>query len=473
MLFNKDYARFSAMVEKLDALLVDSHLETMAVDFAMEGFEESSARQRASRAGFAVKALRFELLRMSLSNLSFRQLSCRIAGSDLLADFCGVRRLLGIRGTSKSTLERVSKFFRADQVRWMQQVLTEMIGEEDRAGEVGLSAPLDMTVCLVDTTCLEANIHFPVDWVLLRDVTRTLIKAIILIRGEGLLQRMPFTAQVFARQMNRLCIQMTHSSRRRRAQRERKRIFRSMKKLLVRIGEHARRHSQLLESAYEQTRFSLAQARQIIERIEGMLEVLPKVIWQAHERLIGGRLVPSKEKILSVYEPQISVIVRRKAGKEVEFGNTLFVCESPSGLVSDWELYHGKPPAEWRQMLESIDRQERFDLSDPVSEVVADRGFSSKRGCDQLEDRKIFDAVCPRDPARLRDRMGEARFKDLQKRRGSTEARIAIVKQRHARGLRCRGFTHRYLAVAWGMLGHNLWLIAKMLAQQDEPALAA
>ena len=273
--------------------------------------------------------------------------------------------------------------------------------------------------------------------------------------------------------MNRLCIQMTHSSRRRRAQRERKRIFRSMKKLLVRIGEHAGRHAQLLKSAYEQTRFSLAQARQIIERIEGMLEQLPKVIWQAHERLIGGRLVPSKQKILSVYEPQISVIVRRKAGKEVEFGNTLFVCESPSGLVSDWELYHGKPPAEWRQMLESIDRQERFDLSDPVSEVVADRGFSSKRGCDQLEDRKIFDAVCPRDPTRLRQRMGEPHFKDLQKRRGSTEARIAIVKQRHARRLRCRGFTHRYLAVAWGMLGHNLWLIAKMLAQQDEPALAA
>ena len=35
---------------------------------------------------------------MILSNLSFRQLSCRIAGSDLLADFCGVRRLLGVIG---------------------------------------------------------------------------------------------------------------------------------------------------------------------------------------------------------------------------------------------------------------------------------------------------------------------------------------------------------------------------------------
>lgn len=473
VLFNKDYARFRALIEKLDGLLCDSHLEMMAVEFALEGFEEASGHQRRVRAQFGLKALRFEVLRMILSNLSFRQLSCRIAGSDLLADFCGVRRLLGIRGTSKSTLERASKFFRADQVRQMHRVLCEMIGEEDRAEQLGLSEPLDLSVCLVDSTCLEANIHFPVDWVLLRDVTRTLIKAMKLIRDEGLVHRMPFGPQHFAREMNRLCIEMTHSSRRHDGRRRRKRILRSMKKLLVRIGEHARRHAGLLESGYQQTRFSLAQARQIISRIENMLEQLPLVIRQAHERLIGERLVASADKILSVYEPQVGVIVRRKAGKEVEFGNTLFVCETPSGLISDWELYPDKPPPEWRQMLESLDRQERFDLSNPICEVVGDRGFCSKRASAQLKDREIFDALCPRDPIQLTERMNQPRFKALQKRRGSTEARIAIIKQRQAKRLRCRGFTHRYLAVAWGILGHNLWLIAKLLAQEERSALAA
>ena len=125
VLFNKDYARFRALIEKLDGLLCDSHLEMMAVEFALAGFEEASGHQRRVRAQFGLKALRFEVLRMILSNLSFRQLSCRIAGSDLLADFCGVRRLLGIRGASKSTLERASKFFRADHVRQMHRVLCE------------------------------------------------------------------------------------------------------------------------------------------------------------------------------------------------------------------------------------------------------------------------------------------------------------------------------------------------------------
>jgi hypothetical protein len=42
----------------------------------------------------------------------------------------------------------------------------------------------------MDTTCLKANIHHPVDWLLLRDGTRTLIKAIKLIRKHGLKHRM-------------------------------------------------------------------------------------------------------------------------------------------------------------------------------------------------------------------------------------------------------------------------------------------
>ena len=42
----------------------------------------------------------------------------------------------------------------------------------------------------MDTTCLEANVHFPTDWVLLRDAARTVMKATILIRKRGICERM-------------------------------------------------------------------------------------------------------------------------------------------------------------------------------------------------------------------------------------------------------------------------------------------
>jgi hypothetical protein len=57
-----------------------------------------------------------------------------------------------------------------------------------------------------DTTCVKSHIHFPVDWVLLRDATRTLIKAIELIRGQGLKHRMG-DPKKFMRDMNKLCIE--------------------------------------------------------------------------------------------------------------------------------------------------------------------------------------------------------------------------------------------------------------------------
>src|ERR1035438_9459547 len=167
-----------------------SHLESMAMDFAEIGWEGASVREKRARKRFALKALRVEVLRMLLGNMPFRRFSRTVASSDLLADFCGARQIDGIRGVSKSVLERASKLFTAEQVRWMKQVLIEMCGEKDRAKEIGLRAPVVTEICLVDTTCLEANIHFPIDWVLLRDVAGTLLKAIKLIRGAGSRERM-------------------------------------------------------------------------------------------------------------------------------------------------------------------------------------------------------------------------------------------------------------------------------------------
>jgi hypothetical protein len=470
---NKDYAQFREQLEMVDRLLRRSHLETMALDFAMEDYEQASVRQQRARQEFALKALRVEALRTLLGNPSFRELSRTIAASELLADFCGVRRLDGISGIAKSTLDRAAKFFRADQLRWMQQVLLEMCGEADRAGELGLIEPVPMETCLVDSTCLEAPIHFPVDWVLLRDVSRTLLKAVKLIREAGLRCRMPTEPEVFARQMNRRCIAMTHTRRRRDARRARKGVLREMKRLLRTIGEHARRHRERLACDYAQTHYSERQATRIVERIDAMLAQIPAAIKQAHERIIGERPVPNAEKILSVYEPDVQTLVRGKASGEVEFGHTLLLSENRTGLITDWQLYQAAAPAEWRQLEESLQRQNQFDLSTPIQAAATDRGFSTKRLRERLAQDDIYDATCPRDPQELQRRMQEPKFAKLQRRRGSTEARIAILKQRHGQRLRAKGFAHRYLAVAWSVLGHNLWLIARLLADQPPQVQAA
>jgi len=470
---NKDYEQFRDQLAAVNGLLSTAHLEALAMDLAVEGYEKASARQRRVRKQFAMKALRVQVLKSMLGNPSYRSLSQSVARSDLLADFCGVRRIDGIKGVAKSTLERASKFFSRTHVRWMHQLLLEMSAESDRARELGLQRAIEMGEVLIDSTCLEANIHYPTDWVLLRDVSRTLLKATTLIRAAGLCQRMPEEPGHFVRQMNRLCIEMTNTRRKADGQKARKGVLRRMKPLLRTIAGHAKRHRDRLEASWQSTPYSQAQASQIIARIDTMLSQVPTVIKQAHERMIGGRSVSSPDKVLSVYEPDVNVLVRGKAGKEVEFGNTLMIAESMQGLILDWQVYRKAAPAEWRQLQESVQRQNEFDVSTPITAVSTDRGFNSKEGSRELAANEIFDATCPRDPRILKERFAEERFEKLQRRRGSTEARIAIFKQRQARRLRERGFDHRYLAVGWGVLGHNLWIVARLLLAQEKVLEAA
>ena len=457
-----DYDNFRATIERIDRLLIDSEVESQGVDLALERGQPMSVKARQKRANFALKALRMETLRYLLGGISFRHLSRALGSSDLLADFCRVRHIDGIRSISKSTLERASKFFSEEQLRALHRTLTEVVGDADLARQVvGLDKPIDTTICLIDGTCLEVNIHWPTDWVLLKDVAGTLLKAIRLIREKaGLRHRMPIEPEPLARQMNRLCIQMTHSRRRKDSARQRKGILRQMKKLLKRIGEHARSHRELLQACWEQSDYSEKQVQQILTRMERMSELIPVVIKQAHERIIGGRQVKNAEKVLSVYEPDAQVIVRGKAGQEVEFGNTLFLGESVEGYLLDWKLYGSRTPSENEQMQESLQRQNRFNLAEPIAAMCADRGFASQRARRQLAQEGIYDALCPRDPKQLKKRMEEPHFRQLQKRRASTEGRIGVLKNRWQAG--------RSISVAWSVLSHNLWKVAKMLAQQDE-----
>jgi hypothetical protein len=66
--------------------------------------------------------------------------------------------------------------------------------------------------------------------------------------------------------------------------------------------------------------------------------------------------------------------------------------------------------------------------------------------------------------------MKGAKFAGLQRRRAQTEARIGILKQAFlGRPMRAKGFEHRELALAWGVLTHNLWKFARMRQAKKKP----
>ena len=406
----------------------------------------------------------------------FRGFSCRLAESELLQWFCKLDRLDEVRIPGKSTLQRYSQWLpEADMRKVIDTLLVAAADGKDEHGRqpLGLAAGLDLESYFLDTTCVRLNIHFPVDWVLLRDAARTLMKATMLIRKRGLKVRME-EPEEFLQRMNRLCMKMTHARRKRDAKRVRKAVLREMKKLSKIIAAHAQRHLELLEQRWQETDLREGEERQIAGRIGSVLERLPAAIRQAHERIIGERQVKNDEKILSLYEGHAAVYVRGKAGAEVEFGSQLLLGESQSGVIVDWELVDGNPQADTKMLSRSLERMKQTGVRHSIREVSGDRGFDSQPNRDLLEKGEIYNGICPKAPQELTKRMKDGKFVELQKRRSQTEARIAIFKHGFLGSpLLSKGHANQEREVAWNVLAHNLWVIARLPRAKAKPKALA
>jgi hypothetical protein len=252
-----------------------------------------------------------------------------------------------------------------------------------------------------------------------------------------------------------------------------------MKKIVSKVEEHGKRYRDLLDARWEETDMSRAQVEVVLGRMDRILNQLPEAIHQAHERIIGGRQVKNEGKILSLYESEMNVIVRGKAGAATEFGNTLRLGESIDGLIIDWKLYRNQAPSDTKVANEGIKKVMEL-YPGKIKSLVMDRGGESEANEKTLKILKVENGICPRDPRKLSEKLRDPEFRRWQKRRAQTEARISIFKNCFlGRQFRSKGFEHRELLVSWGVLVHNLWVIARLKIKQErrrsqeEVALAA
>jgi hypothetical protein len=469
---NVDYRQMRDQLLRIEELLQRTGSEVRFVAHCLEAWAPSRARISArAQLHFQLhtrRALRCNLLRTLLQE-DFRGFAVRLADSPLFQYFCGLAELDRVVVPSKSTLQRYAHW---TDLPTLNRFIAELLRQaHTQPKPLRLKEAIDLDACFLDTTCVEANVHYPVDWVLLRDATRTLMKALVLIRAQGLRHRMEPPA-VFIKRMNRMCIEMTHTPKKADGQRHRKRVLRKMDRLVGTVRAHARRHRQLLDEQWERSEWTRPQAEQVLRRIDSVLQQLPAARAQARQRILHGQPVANEQKILSLYEADVRVIVRHKAGAEVEFGNTLLLGESRQGLIIDWELFQPTAPQDARLVTARVERIER-NLGITLKEVGADRGFDSGSNQRHLAEKKIFNGLCPRDPHLFKQRLRSWKFIGLQRRRSQTEARIAIFLHNFlGEPLRAKGFAHRQLAVGWGVLTHNLWVLAR-LPQRPANARAA
>jgi len=480
VLGNATYLERAETLARTDEILRSSGVENEFVAQCLRRFhaatkrgKEPTLRQVERRQIQSRQALRTMVLK-SLLQETYEGLALQLAQAPLLRKFCLCDNGFAdpVRVPSKSALQRYAQWAPHEEIRAMIDDLTRAATspEPSASAAVGLETPLELGVVFIDSTCLPANIHFPVDWVLFRDATRSLMARIHWIREQGLKNRME-EPESFVSRINSLCMEMTQVSKSFVAdsKNKRKAVLRKMKKVLNTVERHARSYRDLLADNWQEAGISSGNAHVVLQDMDNILSQLPAAKKQAHDRIIGERQVPNEDKILSFYEPDIHVIVRGKASGEVEFGNGLIIAEQVDGLIVDYKLMRETPPADSVALKDCVARIADLGCGE-IFGVVTDRGFASQANSQFLKERGIFDGTCPRNPRELKRRRAQDElFVAYQKRRAQTEARIGILKNVYI-GERCRakGFESREAQVDWAVLAHNLRLIARLSLSQEK-----
>lgn len=471
---NKDYREREAQLRRMDEILehsgMESHfLASCVVDARTQASKTGGCltdRMRESVQLQAKQTLRCTIARV-LSTESHRSFSCHLAESPLLQWFCGIKLGGTIRVPSKSTLQRMEASVPSDLLRDLSARLVVSATKVDDAGRsvIDLLKAVDLSLIWMDSTCAKLDIHFPTDWILLRDATRTIMKAIVVIRSHGLLHRMP-APERFIAAMNALTMAMSGASRRGRGgdkKRDRKRVLRAMKEIVGKVRRHGQRYRDLLKESWSETDLSECQAQRIIDRIDNILGQLPEAIKQAHERIIGERVVPNDEKTFSFYQPHTQIYVRGKSGADVEFGLQILLCESVDGLIVDCHVTD-KVTNDSKLLMPAIARMRKAIGGVVVATtVVTDRGFSSEKNDASLKKMEIENSTMPRNPGVMIELMEDQRHRDLHRRRAQTEARIAIFKGNFLGDqLPTRSKDAQVRFIAWATIAHNLWLLSRL-----------
>ena len=316
----------------------------------------------------------------------------------------------------------------------------------------------------IDGTVVETNIHHPSDSSLLGDGVRVLSR--VLTKARTLVGH----AADGSRRVFR--------NRQRSARRQVKRIAEATR----RRGPQA---EQLLQGAYQQllatTQAVVRQAQQVVpvltqhgsraaqrlvETLETFIPRVEQVITQTTRRVVQGEAVPANEKLASLFEPETAIIRKGKVARPTEFGRVVWLDEVDGGIISRVAVLDGNP-AEPAQVAPSV-AHHRQRFTHPPRLLAGDRGTYSAAGETYAAEQGIAQVVLPKPGAKSTARRAHEQqrwFRRGQRWRAGIEGRISGLKRRQ-RLDRCRyhGTAGMERWVGWGVITHNLRVIARTLA---------
>lgn len=446
---NEYYAKYSKISQILDKN--PGIVETIHSDLA-KGLGDRRRGNRGRTCEYASETVLRILLVKLFEGLDYRDTVVRIDDSPFLRKF--VKIFYG-KMMDYTTLCKMFKAISAETWKEVNDLLTEYALEEGLISGEQLRR---------DSTVYEANIHYPTDSSLLWDTYRVLSRFIDKVREVE-------PDLVGDRRVQTKTVKRIYTKISRKASKSKKtmnglkclyiELLRHVEKILIWAAEvcEAIRNT-CNDYTWEVDLYLLGMA----DQYEDYIPLGHKVMDQTSRRILNGEVVPNDEKLFSIFEPHVELIVRGKAGKNIEFGHVVNLQQVSEKFITGYDVFERKPVE--HELVDPTLERHREVFGDYPEIYADDKGaYESMDKLYELEEKIPVVSIGKKGKRNAEEEAREhsLAFKLAQKFRAGIEGSISFLKR--AFGLaKCmyRSFQTFASSVGSIVFGHNLLVLIRM-----------
>jgi IS5 family transposase len=319
----------------------------------------------------------------------------------------------------------------------------------------------------VDTTVVEANIHYPTDIQLLADGARVVTRAVRDVQKDGVAGKSRFRDA--RRSIKRRLQSLGKGLKQPKAKRLAVRATLTAEVLSIVKGVVRRAEDVFKQSTHEVKRQEACVKRRVERRLAQLgtwLERTRRVIEQASQVLQGNVHLPNR--LVSLFDPDARPIRKGKLAVAggTEFGYKAVIAEEERGFVTYYDVTQGNP-GDVGLLTPAVEGHITGVGRTPRA-VATDRGMASAANERRMHELGVRRCSLPKSGKKgpLRSAMEHASwFRRLQRFRAGGEARISLLKRRYGwRRSLMRGWQRAQTWTGWGVIGHNLTRYARLQA---------
>ncbi len=205
-------------------------------------------------------------------------------------------------------------------------------------------------------------------------------------------------------------------------------------------------------------------ARILDEDLKYYTDYVALFINQIDRRLLQGEIIPSEEKVYSIFEPHTEWI--NKGKRYSELGNTLLITTNQYHLIMDYKIMFNEKDAS--QIVPLIDRLKTNYSNQIIDSISTDKGFYSKDNFAYVVNSGIKKVVMPKKGKLNKkeyEREHEESFIKLRNKHSAVESNINMLKHHGLNRCVDKGKPRLERYVALSILAYNLHIVGNELVK--------